>query len=364
MLNALNHTRILGIHPGLATTGYGIIDSSSGQSVFVECGLIQTDRAQSLAERLCHIQKNLQQVIDQWRPEEASIEQIFYHRNARSALLLGHSRGVACVTAAAAGMTLFEYAPRLVKLSVTGYGNADKEQVADMVKRIPGARRKTGRRRRRRPRQCSLPQPSAAKYPKRGESLITRLSGSLFGKKPPMLQIDVGGVGYEIFAPMSTFYSLPEIGRNTVLLTQLIVREDSHQLYGFATSEERELFRSLLRVNGIGPKVALAILSATRVPDFVAGVHSGDSALLARIPGIGKKTAQRIIVEMNDKLPDSAASSAIAAGSRGEAAAALAALGYRESEARQALDQIKLDEGAPAEEWIREALRALGGKFR
>ncbi len=193
--------------------------------------------------------------------------------------------------------------------------------------------------------------------------MITRLSGSLFGKKPPVLQIDVGGIGYELFAPMSTFYSLPEIGQNTVLLTHLIVREDSHQLYGFATGEERELFRSLLRVNGVGPKVALAILSAMRVPDFVAGVHSGDSALLARIPGIGKKTAQRLIVEMNDNLPRSASAPAIAAGSRGEAAAALAALGYKENEVRKALERIKLGEEATAEQWIREALNALGGKF-
>ena len=135
-MNAFAPIRVLGIDPGLGTTGYGIIDSSGGQSKFVECGLISTDTGQPLAERLWHIQENLQKIIAQWHPQEASIEQIFYHRNARSALLLGHSRGVACAAVAAAGLMVFEYTPRLVKLSVTGYGNADKDQVADMVKRI------------------------------------------------------------------------------------------------------------------------------------------------------------------------------------------------------------------------------------
>ena len=135
-MNAFAPIRVLGIDPGLGTTGYGIIDSRGGQSTFVECGLISTDTDQPLAERLWHIQENLQKIIAQWHPQAASVEQIFYHRNARSALLLGHSRGVACAAVAAAGLMVFEYTPRLVKLSVTGYGNADKDQVADMVKRI------------------------------------------------------------------------------------------------------------------------------------------------------------------------------------------------------------------------------------
>ena len=130
--------------------------------------------------------------------------------------------------------------------------------------------------------------------------MIGRLHGEIVYKHPPRLMLDVGGVGYEIEAPMSTFYALPETGAKVTLLTHLAVREDAHVLYGFAREAERELFRALLKISGVGAKMALAILSGMTADEFARCVQSADTAALTRLPGIGKKTAERLIVEMRD----------------------------------------------------------------
>ncbi len=132
--------------------------------------------------------------------------------------------------------------------------------------------------------------------------MISRLHGLLIEKQPPQLVIDVQGVGYEIFAPMSTFYNLPEINNEISLLTHLSVREDAHVLYGFLNESERGLFRDLIRVSGIGPKLALSILSSMELPTFVQCIHNNDLKKLIRIPGVGKKMAERLVVEMRDRL--------------------------------------------------------------
>lgn len=132
--------------------------------------------------------------------------------------------------------------------------------------------------------------------------MIGRLHGILLTKKPPELLLDVHGVGYELSAPMSTFYQLPETGASVTLHTHLVVREDAQLLYGFASDAERQLFRALLKVSGVGPKVALAILSGMAVDDFVRCVRNDDTAQLVRVPGIGKKTAERLVIEMRDRV--------------------------------------------------------------
>ena len=163
---------------------------------------------------------------------------------------------------------------------------------------------------------------------------------------------------------MSTFYGLPAVGSEIRLLTHLVVREDAHVLYGFATDDERRLFRALLKVSGVGPKIALAILSGITVEDFSQFVASGDVASLTRIPGVGRKTAERLLVEMRDRL-DGLAATAPAAGAiqrpgpEGEAFAALVALGYRPAEATRLLDAAA-HEGATTEELIRRALQGAG----
>ncbi|MFZ1101230.1 MAG: Holliday junction branch migration protein RuvA, partial [Steroidobacteraceae bacterium] len=146
--------------------------------------------------------------------------------------------------------------------------------------------------------------------------MIGAVRGRLASKTPPQLTVDVGGLGYELEAPMSTFYRLPAVGEEVRLLTHLVVREDAHVLYGFATEEERRLFRSLIRVSGVGPKIALALLSGISVAAFAECVQKEDIAALTRVPGVGRKTAERLIIEMRDRLavPQPAAGAAATPG--------------------------------------------------
>ncbi len=134
--------------------------------------------------------------------------------------------------------------------------------------------------------------------------MIGQIRGIILEKQPPQLLVDVHGVGYEIDAPMSTFYQLPDVGQEVSLFTHFVVREDAHHLYGFYTRDERHLFRTLLKVNGVGPRLALTILSSTAPDEFVRCVLNNDTASLVRLPGIGKKTAERLVIEMRDKLSD------------------------------------------------------------
>ncbi|MCC7463285.1 MAG: Holliday junction branch migration protein RuvA [Gammaproteobacteria bacterium] len=189
--------------------------------------------------------------------------------------------------------------------------------------------------------------------------MIGSLHGVLARKAPPHLEIEVGGVGYELEAPMSTFYTLPPPGERVRLLTHLVVREDAHVLYGFASTEERTLFRSLLKVSGVGPRIALAILSGVSVAAFARCVLEQDAAALTRIPGVGRKTAERLIVEMRDRVDGPgglAGGGAVAtpAGAEGEAFSALVTLGYKPAEATQ---MLKGAGGGSTEERIRRALQ-------
>jgi Holliday junction DNA helicase RuvA len=192
--------------------------------------------------------------------------------------------------------------------------------------------------------------------------VIGYLRGKLVRKQPPALIIDVAGVGYELEAPMSTFYRLPELGSEVHLHTHLVVREDAHLLYGFATEDERRLFRDLLRVSGIGPKIGLALLSGINVETFMVYVEAQDVDALIRIPGIGRKIAERLLIEMRDRIKalgllPSAAQRRDGKGAEAEAYAALVALGYRPGEVTRLLKSVD-NEGAGTEELIRRALQA------
>lgn len=193
--------------------------------------------------------------------------------------------------------------------------------------------------------------------------MIGRLTGRLLAKQPPLLLIDVHGVGYECEAPMSTFYKLPAVGETISLQTHLTVREDAHLLFAFATAQERGLFRDLIKVSGVGPKIALAILSGVSVEDFWNIVRNGEITRLTRVPGIGKKTAERLVVELRDKAgaTDPASAAGVAGGGLSgspvqEARAALEALGYKPAEAQRLTDAVGGRE-LSAEQIIREALK-------
>ena len=199
--------------------------------------------------------------------------------------------------------------------------------------------------------------------------MIGQLRGKILEKQPPQLLLDVNGVGYEIDAPMSTFYRLPEVGQEVLLLTHFVVREDAHHLYGFYSREEKSLFRTLLKVNGVGPRLALTILSSVEPDEFVRCIVHNDTASLTRMPGVGKKTAERLIIEMRDKLSGwethTSTHSSLKASTNNarnqiiqDAISALVALGYKPPEASRAI--AKIDDGTiSSEELIRKALREM-----
>lgn len=196
--------------------------------------------------------------------------------------------------------------------------------------------------------------------------MITHLRGILTEKHPPSLVVEVHGVGYEVEAPMSTFYRLPELQQEIKLLTHLVIREDAHILFGFSSETERQMFRTLIKVNGVGPKLALSILSAMELETFIHCVQQGDLAKLIKIPGVGKKTAERLVIETRDRLAQTSghSSTVIAAqpltqgvvSAADDAISALIALGYKPVEASQMVNAIK-QEGLTSEVLIRRALQ-------
>ena len=204
--------------------------------------------------------------------------------------------------------------------------------------------------------------------------MIGRIRGLLIEKQVPDIVVDVQGVGYEIQAPMSTIMQLPVVGNEVSLHTHMVVREDAQLLYGFFSLEERHMFRSLIKVSGVGPKMGLAILSGMAVDDFVKTVRNNDIAALTRMPGVGKKTAERLVVEMKDRLKDFAQSTpAMVAGAAGaplelsdhqlsyEAETALVALGYKPAEAARIIAKtLKANESiSSSQELIRLSLRSM-----
>lgn len=193
--------------------------------------------------------------------------------------------------------------------------------------------------------------------------MIGSLIGLIKEKTPSAILLEVNGIGYEISIPLSTSFQLPKVGESAFLLTHLVVREDQHSLYGFATEEERKLFRALIKISGVGAKLAITILSGTNVTGFIQSVVNEDIDALVHLPGIGKKTAERLVVEMKDKiseisdeqhnLQDSGVSSAVA-----EAINALVNLGYKTKDAKNILDKIDSEE-LSVEDLIRQALKSL-----
>lgn len=188
--------------------------------------------------------------------------------------------------------------------------------------------------------------------------MIGRLAGRLIAKHPPHIVVDVHGVGYELDVPMSTLYQLPATGSDVTLLTHLIVREDAHQLYGFANEGERTLFRQLLKISGVGARTALAVLSGMSVADVKQAVSQQDSGRLIKVPGIGRKTAERLLLELKDKLDIAVTAVPADAGTASsDVINALLALGYNDKEAQFAVKN--LDSGASVTEGIRQALKLL-----
>jgi len=203
--------------------------------------------------------------------------------------------------------------------------------------------------------------------------VIGRLRGIVLEKQPPLVLIEASGVGYEVHMPMTCFYELPDLGQEAVIFTHFVVREDAQLLFGFNNKQERSLFRELIKVNGVGPKLALAILSGMSAQQFVSAVERQEINALVKLPGVGKKTAERLVVEMKDRfkglngdlfnaasdiaLPEAAGKAEPEADPQAEAEAALVALGYKPQEAGRMVSKVARP-GADCETLIREALRA------
>jgi Holliday junction DNA helicase RuvA len=190
--------------------------------------------------------------------------------------------------------------------------------------------------------------------------MIGRISGTLADKQPPQVLVDVGGVGYELDVPMSTFFNLPALGERVVLLTHFVVREDAQILFGFLTAAERATFKELVKISGVGPRTALSILSGLSVGELAAAVSRQDSARLVKVPGIGKKTAERLLLELKGKLGADLslpAGAAALSDAQGDIAQALQALGYSDREAQAALKALPADVGVS--DGIKLALKAL-----
>lgn len=201
--------------------------------------------------------------------------------------------------------------------------------------------------------------------------MIGRLRGTLAEKQPPHLIIDINGLGYELEVPMTTLYRLPKVGETVTLHTHLIVREDAHLLYGFHEKRERELFRELIRLNGVGPKLALALMSGLEVDDLVRCVQAQDSSALVKVPGVGKKTAERLLVELKDRfkawetvpsmfqlVPNGPAPVPTASTAEADAVSALISLGYKPQEASRAVAAVDA-KGLSSEELIRRSLKGM-----
>ncbi|WP_322978599.1 Holliday junction branch migration protein RuvA [Pseudomonas sp. C11] len=200
--------------------------------------------------------------------------------------------------------------------------------------------------------------------------MIGRLRGTLAEKQPPHLLLDVNGVGYELEVPMTTLYRLPSVGEAVTLHTHLVIREDAHLLYGFFEKRERELFRELIRLNGVGPKLALALMSGLEVDELVRCVQAQDTAALVKVPGVGKKTAERLLVELKDRFKAWESIPSIAplvvepqqaqavSSAENDAVSALISLGYKPQEASRAVAAVKED-GLSSEDMIRRALRGM-----
>jgi len=188
--------------------------------------------------------------------------------------------------------------------------------------------------------------------------MIGKLTGILGDKNPPEVLVECGGVGYEVFVPMSTYYNLPARGEPVSLLTHFVVREDAQILYGFATAAERESFRQLIKISGVGPRTALAVLSGMTVADLAHAVTAQEAGRLVKVPGIGKKTAERLLLELKGKLgADIGAPASGASGNQGDILQALVALGYSDKEATLALKSLPAD--VSVSDGIKSALKAL-----
>ena len=298
--------RILGIDPGLRRTGWGVIEIDGNRLTFVGCGSVEPAEGLPLASRLLAIHEGLAAVLGDFRPVEAAVEQTFVNKDGVATLKLGQARGVAMLAPAMFGISVAEYAPNQVKKTVVGAGHADKNQILVMLKiLLPKADPQS-------PDAADAlaiaithahHRASARIAIEGGGRMIGKLKGLIDSYGEDYVILDVGGVGYQVHCSSRTLQALPAPGEAAVLSIETYVREDQIKLFGFRSDVEREWFRLLQTVQGVGAKVALAVLSTLPPSDLANAIALRDKAAVTRTPGVGPKVAERIVTELKDKAP-------------------------------------------------------------
>jgi len=357
--------RLLGVDPGSRHTGIGIVDAEGARIIHVHHEVIHTGNG-TLTQRLHILFRRLQTVIATYQPASAGMEDVFVAKNAASALKLGQARGALIAACADAGLEVSAYSPTTVKQAVVGFGRADKVQIQHMVQMLLNPSLK--------PAEDAADalavaichahhsrMQTIADTPRTKRPVLRRwLSGTVRQLDPTgIIVLDTGGVGYEVLLSLQTLCGLQQ-NQQAELFIHTHVREDQITLFGFATPKERALFRRLTTVSGIGARLGLNLMSGMPVEELTRAIDHGDDGAIARTPGIGKKTAQRLILELRGKLDsDDLAGTAKPADANAEdVRSALINLGYKPAQIDPALKQA----GAHAdfESMFRAVLKALG----
>ena len=295
----------MGIDPGVANTGFGVVRVAGGAMSAVDGGVIEAPADLEPAERLARIHSALGELIAWHEPAAIAIEELYFGKNVRSAIGVGQARGVAMLAAAERGIPCFDYTPQAVKMAVCGSGAAAKAQVQRMVGAL-----------------LHLPSPPASDHAadalavaichasrapataatRRSGVVIASVRGEVLVRRPDHVVIETGGVGYRLAVSAETLKAVPAHGKQATLHAHLVVRDDAMQLYGFASEEERDLFVHLNSVSGVGPKMAIAILSGGSPRELLKAIALGDHKRFQAAPGVGKRTAERVIVELREKV--------------------------------------------------------------
>jgi Holliday junction DNA helicase RuvA len=359
--------RILGIDPGSNTTGFGVIERRGAAVVHLAHGVIRS-RGEGLPARLGHLYAAMLDVIERHRPEVAAVEQVFVAASPRSALVLGQARGVVLSALGSAGLAVREYSAAEVKQAVTGQGRAGRGRRARGGP-APGAERQArGRGRRERPAPAGAAAPGA---PGEAGPLIAWLEGVLREQRPTRVIVDVGGVGYEVHVPLSTFTVLPDLGKTVGLHVHTHATEGALQLFGFGSQAELVAFELLLRANRVGPRLAQTVLSGISPAELCEAIRSQNVGALRSVPGIGSKMAERILLELRDRLDELDAVTSGSAPRRAPPSAAdtahdqtlsaLLNLGYSRGDAERVLADAAAEAGSDAtlETLVRESLKRL-----
>lgn len=346
---------VVGIDPGVARVGYGVLERTNRNPTPLTYGCIETKSGQRQSLRLRECYEGISQVLDEYSPACVAVEKLFFSKNTTSAMQVSEARGVLLLAAEERDIPIAEYTPNQIKQAVTGSGRADKQQVQEMMRRLLRLQEIPARTMP----QTVLQSPSATYT--RCDNMIAHLSGVLASTGDRWVVIDVGGIGYRVQVTGPALQSIRETEGLIKVHTHMAVRDDDIQLYGFLHQSELDLFRILISVSGIGPQIAMNILSQISLADFAIAIVNDDEKVLTKISGIGQKSAKRLILELKDKMKNHTATvpATRRTAEAGDAVSALISLGFSPREAQEAVDAVQPLPEPTVQNLIRAALARL-----